>query len=408
VWWRPIGGALLQVSRGLPFVVDALSFLGSAICLSFVRSRFRGEPGDEQEAPRGSLRAEMATGIRWLWNHGALRLITVTAAGLRVAIFGIGLVAIVMARDLGASAAVIGVLFSALGIGGVIGALLAPRLKQWLGFGGLLLAVLWLQAALWALLAFSGGLIVIGVVLALFTISMPCFGIAARRFAGLRCLGCRPVGERVIRWRSAATGSTNDIKRGEHRLTVCALAWISRPHADRDPHATVPDSLCPVSHGMPLLGHGTAEFSWPALAGTYGIRPRRQASTWISSGSMRASTGRPLTSTSHASGFFSIMSCRDHSGSINEIRSVSMISRPLLVIVCCLMPSRRASSSVRRCGRWLGSARKFTRPIVYTMPARSAGHRALTARVVSGPVWRSTGDTTGHTPDQDARRRTRP
>jgi predicted MFS family arabinose efflux permease len=175
----PIGGALLQVSRGLPFLVDALSFLGSAICLSFVRSRFRSDPGDEQQAPRGSLRAEVATGIRWLWNHGALRLITVTAAGLQVAISGVGLVAIVMARDLGASAAVIGVLFSALGIGGVIGALLAPRLQRWLGFGGLLLAVLWLQAALWVLMAFSGSLIVIGVVLALFTISMPCFGVAA-------------------------------------------------------------------------------------------------------------------------------------------------------------------------------------------------------------------------------------
>ncbi|MFD0200891.1 MULTISPECIES: MFS transporter [Saccharothrix] len=177
----PIGGALLQFSRGLPFLVDALSFLASALCLSFVRGRFRDEAVAEPK-PRRSLRADVAEGVRWLWEHSALRLIAITAAGLQVAISGVALVAIVVARDSDASPAVIGVLFSALGIGGVIGALLAPRLKRALGLGGLLLSVLWLQGALWVLLAFSTSLVMIGVVLGLFTVSMPCFGIAALTF----------------------------------------------------------------------------------------------------------------------------------------------------------------------------------------------------------------------------------
>ncbi|MEV0678530.1 MFS transporter [Actinosynnema sp. NPDC050436] len=176
----PVGGALLQVSRGLPFLVDALSFLASALCLSFVRGDFRSAdaPGRTVRS-RGSLRAEIAEGVRWLWDHRALRLIGLLAAGLQVAISGIALVALVVVRDAGASSAVIGALFSALGVGGVVGALLAPRLKARLGLGGLLLSVLWLHGALWVLLAFTTAPLHVGIVLAVFALSMPCFGIAA-------------------------------------------------------------------------------------------------------------------------------------------------------------------------------------------------------------------------------------
>jgi predicted MFS family arabinose efflux permease len=178
----PIGGALLQLSRGLPFLVDAVTFLASALCLAPVRSRFRRDDDDRQAAPgesTGTLRAEVAEGVRWLWNHSSLRLIAVTAAGLQIAISGIGLVAIVRARDIGASAALTGLLFSALGVGGVVGALLVPRLRKWLGSGDLLLSVLWLQGLLWVALVFADNLVAIALVLGLFALSMPCFGIAA-------------------------------------------------------------------------------------------------------------------------------------------------------------------------------------------------------------------------------------
>ncbi|MER5267401.1 MFS transporter [Actinosynnema sp. NPDC002837] len=169
----PVGGALLQVFRGLPFLVDAVSFLASALCLSLVRADFRGEPARS----RDGLRAEIGEGVRWLWGHRALRSIAVTAAGLQVAISGVALVAIVAARH--ASPAAIGGLFAALGVGGVVGAVIAPKLKARMGLFRLLLAVVWLQGVLWVALAFADGLVAVGVVLALFTVSMPCFGVAA-------------------------------------------------------------------------------------------------------------------------------------------------------------------------------------------------------------------------------------
>ncbi len=171
----PVGGALLQLFRGLPFLVDAVSFLASALCLSLVRADFRASPPGG--GTRKRLRAEVGEGVRWLWEHRALRLIASTAAGLQVAISGVALVAIVTARD--ASPAAIGGLFAALGVGGVVGAVIAPKLKARIGLSRLLLSVVWLQAGLWSALAFSTGLLAVGVVLALFTVSMPCFGVAA-------------------------------------------------------------------------------------------------------------------------------------------------------------------------------------------------------------------------------------
>ncbi|MFI6480694.1 MFS transporter [Nonomuraea sp. NPDC050663] len=171
-----LGGALFALGRGLPFVADALSYLASALCLSFVRAPFRRD--DAPPAAGGDLRAEILDGLRWLWNHSALRLIAVTGAGLQVAISGIGLVVIVSARQAGASPAAIGVMFTAIGVGGVAGAVVAPWVKKRLGLGGMLLSVLWAQAALWVLMAFSTHLVVIAVILGLFTVSMPLFGIA--------------------------------------------------------------------------------------------------------------------------------------------------------------------------------------------------------------------------------------
>jgi predicted MFS family arabinose efflux permease len=178
----PIGGALLEVSRGLPFLVDAVSYAVSVVCLIGVRAPFRerqadGATGDAAERPK--LRTEVAGGLRWLWSHSALRLIAIVASSLQLAISGIGLVAIVAARHSGASSAQIGALFSAIGLGGVVGALLAPRVQARLGLGRMLLSVLWLQAALWAAMAFSTSLPAIGVVLMAFTITMPLFGVAA-------------------------------------------------------------------------------------------------------------------------------------------------------------------------------------------------------------------------------------
>jgi predicted MFS family arabinose efflux permease len=176
----PVGGVFLQVARGLPFLADAVSFLASAVCLANVKATFRD--AESAEAAPGSLRSEIRIGVVWLWRNSALRMIAIVAAMLQVAISGIALVSIVSAKNNGATTAQIGVLFSALGIGGLVGAAIAPRARARLGLGAMLLSVIWLQALLWVALAFAPNLAAIGVVLAVFAISMPCFGIAVHSY----------------------------------------------------------------------------------------------------------------------------------------------------------------------------------------------------------------------------------
>lgn len=175
----PIGGALLQWARGLPFLVDAVSFLISALCFLRVRGDFRSEAAPR---PDGRLLGDIMSGLRWLRRQRSLRLIVVVAAGLQFAISAIALVAIVIARESGASASTTGIMFSATGLGAVIGASLAPAVTKRLGVGGAILAVLWLHAGLWVLLAFARSLLVVAVALGLFTLTMPWFGIAAYHY----------------------------------------------------------------------------------------------------------------------------------------------------------------------------------------------------------------------------------
>lgn len=149
-----LGGALFEVLRGLPFGADAVSYLVSVVALSLVRTRF-----DEGGGPvrRGRLRDEIREGLAWLWSHPTIRVIAVTAAGLQLALSGVRLTVIVAAQQAHASPASIGLIFSAAGVGSVVGSALASRLSAWLGTGRTVLAVAWAQPLLWLLLTLAHG-----------------------------------------------------------------------------------------------------------------------------------------------------------------------------------------------------------------------------------------------------------
>jgi hypothetical protein len=53
------GGALFQLFRGLPFLVDAVSYAASALALSAVRLEFQ----HAQKRDRNGLRSEIASGL---------------------------------------------------------------------------------------------------------------------------------------------------------------------------------------------------------------------------------------------------------------------------------------------------------------------------------------------------------
>jgi MFS family permease len=170
-----LGGVLYGAGRALPFLTDAASYLVSVGMLRSIRSRFQAD--DRMRAT--VVWRDVLEGLRWLWAHRVLRPIALATGGLQLAISGVGLVVIVSARDQDAAASTTGLLLAGAGVGGVAGAAVATRVKNRLGLGETLLAVIWAQAGLWGLFAASPNLAVTGVVLVVFAATMAVFGVTA-------------------------------------------------------------------------------------------------------------------------------------------------------------------------------------------------------------------------------------
>ncbi|MFI6078479.1 MFS transporter [Actinoplanes sp. NPDC051343] len=133
-----------------------------------------------REKARTKLRSDIAVGVRWLWSHPVIRTVATAAAGLQLAMAGAELVVIIAAQRAHASAAVIGVVLSTVGIGGVAGSVLASRLRARFGFGRILIGVMWCQAALWVLIGLSSNVVlIIAPLLVLFVATAQIFGIAS-------------------------------------------------------------------------------------------------------------------------------------------------------------------------------------------------------------------------------------
>lgn len=128
-----IAGALVQAFTA-PFaiLVDAFSFLVSAFALRSIRAP---EPERRLER-RGSLRHDLAVGLRFVRDDPLQRAIAGSAATLNF--FGAAIYAVIVlyaVRELGLSSLLIGLFFAFGAVGALVGTQLAPRLTRRLGAG---------------------------------------------------------------------------------------------------------------------------------------------------------------------------------------------------------------------------------------------------------------------------------
>jgi hypothetical protein len=120
-----LGGVLFGLGRAVPFLADAVSYAISFGTVSRIRGRFR----PEQAAERKPLWRETADGLRVVWQVPILRAVVIMAPLVNFAFNGV-LFAITLAlRQHGTSTAVIGLVQATVAVGGLIGALAAPRLQ---------------------------------------------------------------------------------------------------------------------------------------------------------------------------------------------------------------------------------------------------------------------------------------
>ena len=138
----PLGGVVFSLGRALPFLGDAISYAVSVVSLCFIRVPFQTERKPEDAAPPRHLVAEMLVGMRWLWQSPLIRFMSFVYAGFALA-GGYELAVIVLATERHATPFVIGLIFAAGGVGGLLGALIAPRLQRRFRFGQLIPALQW-------------------------------------------------------------------------------------------------------------------------------------------------------------------------------------------------------------------------------------------------------------------------
>ncbi|MFN0182520.1 MAG: MFS transporter [Aquabacterium sp.] len=168
-----LGTTLYQASRALPFAADAVSYLVSAFTLWRLRGDFSATPPSGPPA----LRAEIMTGMRWLWHERIVRQMALLTGGLNFAEAALPLLLIVMAQQMGAGPAVIGLIFSAGGVGGVLGSVLGGYVQRWFSFGQVIIGTTLLMALLFPLYALAPSPLWLGVVYGLFHFLGPVYNV---------------------------------------------------------------------------------------------------------------------------------------------------------------------------------------------------------------------------------------
>ncbi|WP_116247673.1 MFS transporter [Nocardiopsis sp. FIRDI 009] len=125
----PVAGSLFNLGRALPFAVEAVTYLASAVLLLAVR---RPMQADRADAGGRTLRG-MADGFAVLVRHPLLRPMIAWILGFNLAFTATGafLAIIATAEGQGASHLQIGMTVSLAGTGGLVGSLAAGTVVRW-------------------------------------------------------------------------------------------------------------------------------------------------------------------------------------------------------------------------------------------------------------------------------------
>ncbi len=175
-----LGAVVYAFSRVMPFVMNAVSFLVSALTLRLMRVSFQestGRPASAQRSARGMI-GDIRVGLGWLWGQPVIRFLTLTqtADNLR---YGSGyLVIIALAEGVRATPAEIGLVFTGAAIGALAGSLLAARAAARFKLGHVAVVMLWAEALIFPLYVLAPNALVLGVVAAAESVIAPVYWVA--------------------------------------------------------------------------------------------------------------------------------------------------------------------------------------------------------------------------------------
>ncbi|HEY7348607.1 MAG TPA: MFS transporter [Ktedonobacterales bacterium] len=160
----------IELGSMLAYLADSVSYLFSVVSLRFMRVSFQKERaracgGGRAAVSQRSLWAEIAEGLRFLWGQRRLRLMVLLTTIINFLQSPVTLAVIVLAgRELHLDVQTLGLVVSAGGVGGALGALMAPWLRGRLRFGQIIIGsvLLWSAAALALMAAPSAVVLAVG------------------------------------------------------------------------------------------------------------------------------------------------------------------------------------------------------------------------------------------------------
>jgi MFS family permease len=171
----PIGAALFVSAAALPFLVNSAALVLAALLIAAIPGRYR-----TRRVEGGAIRSEIATGLRWLWGQRVVRSLALMAGVTNFFTFGIIAVFVLFALEiLGVPEGLFGVLLAALGVGGLAGAVIAPRLVATIGEGNTLRTTIGLEVLASGIFALTTDVWVAGSLMAIFGLLITTWNVVA-------------------------------------------------------------------------------------------------------------------------------------------------------------------------------------------------------------------------------------
>jgi MFS family permease len=136
----PLGGALYALTRWAPFLFDALTYAVAWVLLGRIRTDLAPAP---RPGTRVRARDGVLEGLRFSWSRPFFRTLMIWSMGSNLAVNAVFVAAELRLIQAGYPAWSIGLVGTAAGVSGILGALVAPRLIAWLPTGRLTVLVAW-------------------------------------------------------------------------------------------------------------------------------------------------------------------------------------------------------------------------------------------------------------------------